>query len=61
MTPEATTKNSRSLLTNHKAAWVDSDTLGAIIRFIDSDKPISQFKHVVSKTANEFYFFCLKR
>lgn len=43
----------RNLLTNYKASWVDSNTLGAMISFIDSDKTIGQLKHVIPEAAYE--------
>lgn len=37
-----------NLFTNQEAPRVDCDTLSAVISLIDSNKPISQLKHVIS-------------
>lgn len=40
-----------SFLAYHKTTWIDSDALCAIISFINTNKTISQFKHIVPKAA----------
>jgi len=42
---------SSSLFTYHKTSRIDSNALRAIISFVYPNKSISQFKHVVPKTA----------
>lgn len=45
-------KSSGSLPTHCETPWIDRNTFCAVIRFINTDKSVSQLKHVVSKTAN---------
>lgn len=46
-----TNASSGSFFTNCKTTWVNCNALGAIISFVDPNKSISQFKHIVSKAA----------
>lgn len=41
-----------NLFTNCKAPRVDGDTLSAVISLINSNKPISQLKHVIPQAAS---------
>lgn len=45
------TNASNSFLAHDKATRIDSDALRAIISFINTNKTISQFKHIVPKAA----------
>lgn len=37
------------MFSEHDGLWVDADTLGGVVRLVDSDEAIGDLKHVVSQ------------